>query len=227
MPSTIRDLTELTTVAPDDYVLISDTSDLTNRDKRISRLNLVGGALTGGGTVATGGFTLTVPATGTASLLGTAQTSTALKTFSSGINLGQASNLTYFDQGTWLPSITGSTGAATVSYSAQEGYWQRINNFVYFSFTVTINTISGGTGNMRIGSLPFTVGSQVQQPRCNAFVDGVAIPGTAPFGIALFASAGTTLLVPVVYQNNATIPALGISLFGTGDSVACTGFYLL
>jgi hypothetical protein len=40
MPSTIRDLTELTAVAVDDYLLISDTSDLTNRDKRISTANL-------------------------------------------------------------------------------------------------------------------------------------------------------------------------------------------
>jgi hypothetical protein len=40
MPSTIRDLTELTTVATDDYVLISDTSDVTNRDKRVSITNL-------------------------------------------------------------------------------------------------------------------------------------------------------------------------------------------
>src|SRR5436190_7097850 len=42
MPSTIRDLTELTAVAADDYFLVSDTSDVTNRDKRISRTNLIG-----------------------------------------------------------------------------------------------------------------------------------------------------------------------------------------
>lgn len=40
MPSTIRDLTELTTVAANDYILISDTSDVTNRDKRIAISNL-------------------------------------------------------------------------------------------------------------------------------------------------------------------------------------------
>ena len=47
------------------------------------------GNMTGSGTVASGGFTLTVPATGTAALLATAQTFTGLKTFSSGISLGQ------------------------------------------------------------------------------------------------------------------------------------------
>ena len=41
--------------------------------------------MTGAGTLALGGFTLTVPATGTADLLGTAQTFTARKTFSAGL----------------------------------------------------------------------------------------------------------------------------------------------
>lgn len=44
MPSTIRDLTELTAVAVDDYFLVSDTSDVTNRDKKISQANLLGSA---------------------------------------------------------------------------------------------------------------------------------------------------------------------------------------
>jgi len=66
MPSTVRDLTELTTVADGDYLLISDTSDVVNRDKRITRLNLVGANIYGGGSINTNGFTLTVPTTGTA-----------------------------------------------------------------------------------------------------------------------------------------------------------------
>lgn len=40
MPSTIVDLSELTAVAVDDYLLIRDTSDVTNRDKKISVTNL-------------------------------------------------------------------------------------------------------------------------------------------------------------------------------------------
>lgn len=67
MPSTLRDLTELAAVAaPDDLFLVSDTSDVINRDKKISRLNLVGSNITGGGSINTGGFSLTVPATGNA-----------------------------------------------------------------------------------------------------------------------------------------------------------------
>jgi hypothetical protein len=77
MPSTLRDLTELTTVADDDYFLVSDTSDVINRDKKISRLNLLGTDIAGGGAINTGGFDLTVPATGTAVLRNSAPTPVA------------------------------------------------------------------------------------------------------------------------------------------------------
>lgn len=66
---TINQLTDLGAApATDDYVPIWDTSAAAY--KKVSKANLVGGTLTGGGTVATGGYTLTVPATGTAALLG-------------------------------------------------------------------------------------------------------------------------------------------------------------
>jgi hypothetical protein len=71
------------------------------------------------------------------------------------------------------------------------------------------------------------VGNQAQQPRCYAFVDGIAIPGTAPFAIAFFGSAGTTLMASVVYQNNAVLPSFLLSLFGAGDTISCTGSYLV
>jgi hypothetical protein len=64
MPSTIRDLSELTTVDNSDFLLVSDTSDVVNRDKRITRLNLVGTNITGGGSINTGGFNATIPASG-------------------------------------------------------------------------------------------------------------------------------------------------------------------
>ena len=66
MPSTLRDLSELTAVANDDQLLVSDTSDVINRDKKISRLNLLGSNISGGGSIATGGNSLTIPASGSA-----------------------------------------------------------------------------------------------------------------------------------------------------------------
>lgn len=61
-----------------DYINVWKGSAL----QQITKANFMGATLTGTGTLATGGFTLTVPATGTAALLGTAQTFTLTQTFS-------------------------------------------------------------------------------------------------------------------------------------------------
>jgi hypothetical protein len=68
MPRTLRNFNELTTIANDDWVHVNEVSDPLDQDKKITRFNLVGTAISGGGAINTGGFTLTVPATGTAVL---------------------------------------------------------------------------------------------------------------------------------------------------------------
>lgn len=83
---TINDLASLATPANDDLVGVWDTS--AGQFVKVRRDVLNGGVLTGGGTVATAGFTLTLPATGTAALLGTQQVYTARETFQGGIVSG-------------------------------------------------------------------------------------------------------------------------------------------
>lgn len=64
---TINDGTDLgTTPASGDFFPIWDLD--AGQQKKVSYADLLGATLTGGGTIATGGFTLTVPATGTAAL---------------------------------------------------------------------------------------------------------------------------------------------------------------
>lgn len=71
---TITQLTVTTSAAAGDEIPIWVAASSVTR--KITKANFMGGVLTGAGTVATGGFTLTVPATGTAALLGTANTFT-------------------------------------------------------------------------------------------------------------------------------------------------------
>ena len=105
---TINGLTTTTSPATTDEVGIWDVG--AGQYKKVTRANLVGatitgggtialggytltvgatstvtGSITGGGIVATGGYTLTVPATGTAALLATAGTYSAEQTFNGGI----------------------------------------------------------------------------------------------------------------------------------------------
>lgn len=68
--TTITSLTALASVANDDEVPIWDASAA--QTKKITVTNLLAGRLTGTGVIATGTFTLTVPETGIAALLATA-----------------------------------------------------------------------------------------------------------------------------------------------------------
>lgn len=262
MPSYITNLNELTAPAANDYVLVSDTSDSLDKDKKmlLAKMALKNGTPTAGRVVSWTDANQVQEAsylaadvvreTGTQvagnlarwsaanilddagfavsdlSRLSVAQTFSALKTFNAGLSTGQGTNLTYFDAGVWpvAPTIQGSTGNPTVTYTNQDSYFMRVNTVVFFSFTIVINTISGGSGSLRIGPFPFAA-SALQQPRCFVSIDGVAFPGTAPFSLALNVNSSSNLASALVLQNNATFSSLGVSVFGAGDSIQASGFY--
>lgn len=178
--------------AAGDYVPIWDVSG--NAAKKVLRSALVGAVLTGGGSIATGGYTLTVPATGTAALRDAAQTFSGLQTFSAGINLG-AENLTVYDEGTWTPVLQGSGGDPTsVTYAGQTGQYTRIGDMVFFAFQVTVTSFTGGAGSARI-SLPLTARNpaNLASYRCIALLHNVTLPANIQdiqFGVIAGAAAG-------------------------------------
>ena len=68
-----------------------------------------------------------------------------------------ANTLDDYEEGTFTPTIIGTTTAGTGTYSAnsQIGRYTRIGNRVYFNIYL-VWTAHTGTGNMRISGLPFT-----------------------------------------------------------------------
>ncbi len=136
--------------------------------------------ITGGGTIALGGFTLTIPATGTAALLGTAQTFTEVNKFTettslktngivisgAGGNLGNfqvydesATTTTSFYFGTNRTFGSGAVWSSSGWYAARKAGNFQINNdnFVFYQFPA--NSVSpdkvftiGDSGNVYIGS---------------------------------------------------------------------------
>lgn len=88
--------------------------------KKVTRSALVGVNVTGGGTIATGGFTLTVPASGTVDLLEVAQTITGQKTFSA------------------APKVSGSLGDALFSLDSSSA-----NTVLAASEVISLGAFSG------------------------------------------------------------------------------------
>lgn len=64
--------------------------------------------------------------------------------------------LDWYEEGTWTPTIVGSTGAGTQTYAWQYGKYTRIGNQVTVNGSVRVASTSGMTGNVRIEGLPFT-----------------------------------------------------------------------
>jgi hypothetical protein len=61
-----------------------------------------------------------------------------------------------YEEGTWTPTIIGSTTSGTATYPAErDGKYTKIGNVVYISSNVAWNS-GTGTGNLRVSGLPFT-----------------------------------------------------------------------
>jgi hypothetical protein len=65
-----------------------------------------------------------------------------------------------YEEGTFTPTVVGSTTAGVGVYSAQVGRYTKIGNLVTVQVYMLWSAHTG-TGNMRFGGLPFTTSSDV------------------------------------------------------------------
>lgn len=89
-----------------------------------------------------------------------------------------------YEEGTWTPTLVGSTSAGTATFvSGPTGFYTKIGNqvTVYFDWNISAHT---GTGALRVNGLPFALGSGVGV--------GAIMDGNYTY------SAGRTRLVPYV-----------------------------
>lgn len=64
-----------------------------------------------------------------------------------------------YEEGTFTPTITGTTTAGAGTYTAQTGFYTKIGNRVTFQLYL-VWTAHTGTGNLRVSGLPYTSSSQ-------------------------------------------------------------------
>ena len=67
-----------------------------------------------------------------------------------------ANTLDDYEEGTWTPTVAGSTTAGSVAYSYQNGYYTKIGRLVYVWFDLEVSSFSGGAGGLTITSFPFS-----------------------------------------------------------------------
>ena len=83
--------------------------------------------------------------------------------FSGGITFNgdsvNANVLDDYEEGTWTPIYSGSTTNPTVSYTVQYGEYVKIGRQVIARFELRTGSVSGGSGIVTVGGLPFTSNS--------------------------------------------------------------------
>lgn len=79
------------------------------------------------------------------------------------ITINGGTTLSTYTEGTWTPTIIGSSGNPTVSYTTQVGRYNRTGNSVLLTCQVVASSISGGSGNAGVGGLPFTTANVANQ----------------------------------------------------------------
>jgi hypothetical protein len=153
-----------------------------------------------------------------------------------------ANTLDDYEEGTWTPTYTASTGSfSAITYSTQgpnEGRYRKIGSIVYITGQLRTDSITLGTasGELLISGLPFTA---INESGSALFREGLITGSASPFGTGW----GTVPIRPTqgrVVKNTTTISLVAIdgsnglptdinpTLVGTGvnsNAMNFSGFY--
>jgi hypothetical protein len=135
----------------------------------------------GGATAAASGAGITFPATQSAS--------------------SDANTLDDYEEGTFTPTMFGSTSAGTTTHVLQVGKYTKIGNVVFVNVIISWSAATG-TGTMEMGGLPFTVANG--SPTIGAvFTDGLNWLGNT--GPCVLANDGSTNVRLYVSGDNTAV----------------------
>jgi hypothetical protein len=96
-----------------------------------------------------------------------------------------------YEEGTWTPTIYGTSTAGTTTYFQQYGLYTKIGRVVTVQVFITI-TNQTGTGALRLGGLPFTAGSGANTFPCAVKTTDLAL--TALYYPVFSVAGGTTYI---------------------------------
>jgi hypothetical protein len=180
----------------------------------------------------------TSPTMATPTLTGDVQMSTGnlvIGTSGKGIDFsatGQPAGMTSelladYEEGTWTPIFLSITGTnPTVTYGNQFGYYVKVGRMVHLNLFITATSISGGTGWLAIGGLPFVTDASTASFSAMAVgqVDNIPMPNSeTQYGLRV-GPGGSSMLMLLLKANSAVniVDLSGVSEGG----VAAGGTYI-
>jgi hypothetical protein len=140
--------------------------------------------------------------------------------------------LNWYEEGTWTPTYTTSTGAfASVTYGFQNGKYIRIGKMVYITMSIrtTAANITGATGLLQVAGLPFTAATQSLGAASMSVSYATIFANVRPMG-AYVASGGTVMYLTYISNpvgsNWTELNATELSTANPANQLLLTGSYI-
>lgn len=172
------------------FALLAGGTTTTGAFQSITNGATASTVLIGNGVGALASFSATPRVTG----LGIGATSTG-----TGLTFDGSNTLSNFAQGTFSPTITGSTSNPTTTYTSQVGRYQRVGRMVNFMYRVAYTAQTGGSGTMQLDSLPFTTanntGAVYSHAATLALSQTSVLPATDTY-FSCFTNINVTFITP-------------------------------
>jgi len=142
------------------------------------------------------------------------------------IKFGSGAVLSSYEQGSWTPTLIGSTTNPSVTYGLQRAIYTRVGRVVTVSCFLSWSAFSGGSGNVGFGNLPFTIESSVGSSFAGsiALFDGFTL-SAARTSVGLLGSAGTTYSLPTCFGSAVSSQYIGVGSVAASGLVVYTLTY--
>jgi hypothetical protein len=138
--------------------------------------------------------------------------------FSATSGVGTSELFADYEEGTWTPTLIGTTTNPSVTYGLQRGVYTKIGRVVTVTVYMSWSAFSGGSGNVAFGNLPFTIEGSVGAGSSGSisYFDGFTLT-VGRTSVGIFASPNTTYAAPTCFGSAVS------TQFITVASVAASG----
>lgn len=197
------------------------------------------GAVTLSAPSVAGTTTVTLPSsTGTMALLQTPSFATTIgvggataSASGSGISFpatqsasSDANTLDDYEEGTFTPTLQGSSTNPTVTYSVQTGSYTKVGNTVTVFIRLQTTAVTGGSGGVRISGLPFATNGTYRNGGAIGYVSNVTF-GAGYTQIGLYTNVNNAFLTFTVSGTGIGATEPQMSAIGAGLDITTTYTY--
>jgi len=192
-----------------------------------------GGPVTNGGALGTpsSGTVTNLTGTGSININGTVGATTAntgafTTITATSIKFGSGAVLSSYEEGTFTPTLIGDVTNPTVTYSLQRGVYTKVGRVVTVSCYLAWSAISGGSGNIAFGGLPYTIEGAVGASCAGsiAFFDGFTL-SAARTSVGLLGASNTTYSLPTCFGSAVSSQYIGVGSVAASGTVVYTLTY--